>query len=57
MSRAQERKPVHRPDGTHINHGFYSSAGRGITDPGDVADSHWVMLHYLAENPQGQNVI
>lgn len=57
MSRAKERKALHRPDGIRINHRFYSSAARGITDPSDVADSHWVMLHYLVENPQGQNVI
>lgn len=42
---------------TRINHRFYSSAVRGFIDLSNVADSHWVMLHYLAKNPQGQNVI
>lgn len=53
----REESALHYPDDIHINHRFYSSAVRGITDQSNVADSHWVMLHYLAKNPQGQNVI
>lgn len=57
MSCAKEKKPVHHADDTQINHRLYSSAVRGITDQSNVADAHWVMLHYLAENPQSQNII
>lgn len=54
---AKERKPLHHPDDSHINHRLYSSAVRGITDRSNIADSLWVMLHYLAENPQSRNII
>lgn len=56
MSCAKERKPFHHPDDSRANHSLYFSAVRGIADRSNVADSHWVMLHYLVEIPRAKTL-